>query len=114
MYDLTVMEVVGSEPEAILVCSILRDAGIQCMHRVTNLGSGAMDGLTMGGPREIVVHPDQLQLARRAIDEQRDGPRPPSGRQRGGVSSPPLARAVATRSVETPNESVADPVLSPV
>ena len=114
MNDLTVMEIVGSEPEALLVCSILRDAGIQCMHRVTNIGSGAMDGLTMGGPREIVVHPDQIQLARRVIGEQRDGPRPTSGRNRRGVSSPPLTRAIATGSVETPNDRIADSVLSPL
>jgi hypothetical protein len=112
VFDLTVMEVVGSEPEAVLVCSILRDAGIQCMHRVTNIGSGAMDGLTMGGPREIVVHPDQLQLARHVIREQRDGPPPTSGRGRGGTSSPQLTRAIATRSTETPDDRVADSVLS--
>ena len=108
------MEVVRSEPEAVLVCSILRDAGIQCMHRVTNIGSGAMDGLTMGGPQEIIVHPDQLQLARHVIREQRDGPRPTSGGDRSGISPPPLTRAIATRSVETPNDSVPGSVLSPV
>lgn len=75
------MEVVGSEPEALLVCSILRDAGIQCMDRVTNIGSGAMDGLTMGGPREIIVRRDELERARRVVEEQRGGPPPPEHRK---------------------------------
>jgi len=107
MGDLAVLEVVGSELDAVLVCSILRDGGVQCMHRVTNFGSGAMDGLTIGGPREIVVHPEQLQLARRVICEQRDGPRPSSGRPRSEttVSSPP-ARPVATDRVGTPDDCV--------
>jgi Putative prokaryotic signal transducing protein len=69
--DLTVLEVVGSEPEAELVCSILRDAGIQCMQRITNAGSGAMDGLSIGGPREIVVRSDQLTRAREVMQNQR-------------------------------------------
>ena len=65
------MEVVGSEPEAELVCSILRDAGIRCMQRITNTGSGAMDGMAVGGTREIVVRTDQLARAREVIREQR-------------------------------------------
>jgi hypothetical protein len=69
--DLAVMDVVGSEPEAELVCSILRDAGIQCMQRITNAGSGAMDGIAIGGPREIIVRADQLVRAREVIREQR-------------------------------------------
>src|SRR6478672_1131462 len=72
--DLAVIEVVASELEAVLVCAILRDAGVPCMHQVTNRGSGAMDGLTTGGPRAIVVRPEHLDLARRVIREQRDGP----------------------------------------
>jgi hypothetical protein len=94
--DLAVIDVVGSELEAVLVCAILRDAGVPCMHRVTNLGSGAMDGLTTGGPRAIVVRPEHLDLARRVIREQLDGPRPSSRRPVGTVSTPPLAQPVAT------------------
>ena len=96
MNDLAVIDVVGSELEAVLVCAILRDAGVPCMHRVTNLGSGAMDGLTTGGPRAIVVRPEHLDLARRVIREQLDGPRPSSSRPIGTVSTPPLAQPVAT------------------
>ena len=92
------VDVVGSELEAILVCAVLRDAGVMCMHRVTNFGSGAMDGLTTGGPRAIVVRPEHLDFARRVIREQRDEPRPGSGRSIGTVSAPPLAQPVATQS----------------
>lgn len=109
--DLTVVEVVGSEPEALLVCAILRDAGVPCMHRITNLGSGAMDGLTMGGPREIVVHRDQLRLARRVIDEQRGGPRP--GGDSADVQPAPLADALATGELdESADTSRTAPTLS--
>lgn len=112
MNDLTVLEVVGSEPEALLVCAILRDAGVPCMHRITNLGSGAMDGLTMGGPREIVVHRDQLRVARRVIDEQRDGPRPGSDGDSGDDTPAALADALATRPLERLEASRSGPTLS--
>jgi hypothetical protein len=97
MSDLAVIEVVASELEAVLVCAVLRDAGVPCMHRVTNLGSGTMDGLTTAGPRAIVVRPEHLQLARRVIDDQREPPRPGGGRSSGTVSPPPLVHAVATQ-----------------
>jgi hypothetical protein len=112
MGDLVVMDVVGSGLEAVLVCAILRDAGIQCMHRVTNVGSGRMDGLMFGGPREIVVHPDQLRRARRVIRDHRDGPRPPAGGGRSERVRTPLAPAFANRSIETPDESLAGSVLA--
>ena len=98
MSDLAVIDVVASELEAVLVCAILRDAGVPCLHRVTNLGSGAMDGLTTGGPRAIVVRPEHLELARRVIEAQRDGPRPSSRGPVGTVSPLPLADAIATLS----------------
>ena len=65
------MEVVGSQPEAELVCSILRDAGIRGMNRITNIGAGAMDGMAVGGPREIVVRHDELDRAREVVRAQR-------------------------------------------
>ena len=64
------LEVVRSEPEAELVCSILRDAGIKCMQRIPKAGAGAMDGMAIGGPREIIVRTDQLARAREVMREQ--------------------------------------------
>jgi hypothetical protein len=98
MSDLAVIDVVGSELEAVLVCAILEDAGIPCAHRVTNVGSGAMDGLTAGGPRAIVVRREDFDLARGVIRDQRDAPRPGSGRPIPIAATPPLAHAVSTPS----------------
>ncbi len=45
MGDWIAVEVARSEPEAELLCSILRSAGIECVPRLTNAGAGAGDGL---------------------------------------------------------------------
>ena len=39
------VDVAGSEPEAELLCSVLRSAGIECVPRLTNREAGAGDGL---------------------------------------------------------------------
>lgn len=67
------------------------------MHQVTNYGSGGMDGLTTGGPRAIVVRPEDLELGRRVIREQRDGPRPGSGRSTEPVPAPLLTQDPAAQ-----------------
>jgi peptide-methionine (S)-S-oxide reductase len=48
MDDWVVVEVAGSEPEAELLCSVLRGAGIECAPRLTNSGV------------EIVVDPERI------------------------------------------------------
>ena len=63
MSDVVVMQIVGSEPEAEMVCSLLRTAGIRCFHRATNAGLGAADGMPVGGPRAILVREDDLTTA---------------------------------------------------
>jgi Putative prokaryotic signal transducing protein len=63
MSDVVVMEVVGSETEAEMVCSLLRTAGVQCFHRSTDAGSGAADGMPVGGPRAILVREEDLTAA---------------------------------------------------
>jgi Putative prokaryotic signal transducing protein len=64
MDELVVVEVVASEPEAELLCSLLRSAGIRCTYRVTNVGAGAADGLAVGGPQEVVVRAEDVESAR--------------------------------------------------
>jgi putative signal transducing protein len=64
MDELVVVEVAGTEPEAELLCSLLRTAGIKCTHRQTNYGAGASDGMPIGGPREVIVRADDLESAR--------------------------------------------------
>ncbi len=71
MDELVVAKVVGSEPEAELLCSLLRSAGIECTGRQTNLGAGAADGLP-GGPYELVVQRQDLDDARAILQEGSD------------------------------------------
>ena len=66
MDELVVVEVVASESEAELLCSLLRSAGIECTYRVTNLGAGAADGLAVGGPQEVIVRREDLESAVRS------------------------------------------------
>ena len=62
--------IVANEVEADLVCSFLRETGIRCAHRVTTMGAGAWDGVpTMGGPREILDDPADLEAARTVLAE---------------------------------------------
>ena len=67
MDELVVVEVVASEPEAELLCSLLRSAGIRCTYRVTNVGAGAADGLAVGGPQEVVVRAEDVESAREVL-----------------------------------------------
>ncbi len=65
--ELVVVEVAGSQPEAEMLCSLLRSAGIACMPRLTNRGAGAGDGWGIGGPHEIVVRSKDAQAARKIL-----------------------------------------------
>jgi hypothetical protein len=65
--DWVVVTVARSEPEAELLCSILRDAGIECVPRLTNRGAGAGDGLGTVGPYDIVVSPREAHEAREIL-----------------------------------------------
>ena len=67
--ELAVVEVVATEPEAELLCGLLRSADIRCGYRQTNLGAGASDGMPVGGPFEVVVRPEDLSSARELLRE---------------------------------------------
>ncbi len=71
MDDLVVVEAVATEPEAELICSVLRNNGIRCLQRQTTLGAGMTDGMPVGGPREIVVRAEDLDAARATLERQR-------------------------------------------
>ena len=64
-----VVQVAGSEPEAELLCSVLRSAGIDCLPRLTNRGAGAGDGLGTVGAHDILVSPTDAQDAREILRE---------------------------------------------
>jgi putative signal transducing protein len=62
------LTVVANEPEAEMVCGMLRANGIACAYRTTNLAAGMADAsAAMGGPREIVVDSEQLDAARKLL-----------------------------------------------
>jgi hypothetical protein len=67
MNDWVVVEVARSEPEAELLCSVLRGAGIECLPRLTNSGAGAGDGLGTVGAHDIMVSPQDAQDAREIL-----------------------------------------------
>jgi hypothetical protein len=67
MDELVAAEVVPTEPEAALLCSLLRSSGIACMYCLTNRGAGASEGLPVGGPQEIVVRSEDLESAREVL-----------------------------------------------
>ena len=62
MDDWVSVEVAGGEAEAeLLLCSVLRGAGIECLTRLTNSGAGAGDGLGTVGAHDIMVSPQDAQ-----------------------------------------------------
>jgi hypothetical protein len=65
--ELVVVEVAGNQPEAEMLCSLLRSAGIACMPRLTNRGAGAGEGHAIGGPHEIMVRSKDAQAARKIL-----------------------------------------------
>lgn len=67
MPGLARLTIVQTEPAAELLCSFLRAEGIRCGHRITDVGAGAWDGVPSGGPREVLVDPDDLAAARAVL-----------------------------------------------
>jgi hypothetical protein len=65
------VEVASSEPEAELLCSVLRGSGIEWLTRLTNSGAGAGDGLGTVGAHDIMVSPRDAQDAREILYEPR-------------------------------------------
>jgi len=69
--DWVVGKVAASEPEAELLCSVLRSAGIECLPRLTNHGAGACDGLGTAGAHDVVVSPQHARDARENLHQPR-------------------------------------------
>ena len=66
-----VLDVVGSEQEADVICGLLRSEGNDCAVQKTNFAVGMADGsLSSAGPREIVVHASDLARAREILSSQ--------------------------------------------
>ena len=69
MEDAVVLKVVSDEPEAQIVCGLLRSAGIECGYRDTDAIDSPLEDFTPAGPRDILVHPSDLEAARALLDE---------------------------------------------
>jgi hypothetical protein len=68
MEDAVVLKLVSDEPEAEIVCGLLRSAGIECGYRETDAIDSALEDFTPAGPREILVHASDLDAARALLD----------------------------------------------
>ena len=62
-----VVKVVASGTEADIVCGLLRSAGIECGYRDTEAIDLSLEEFTAAGPREILVHPSDLDAARELL-----------------------------------------------
>lgn len=64
-----VLTVVSGEPEAEVVCGLLRSAGIECAYRDTEAIDSALEDFIASGPREILVGAEDLEAARVLLDD---------------------------------------------
>ena len=69
MDDQVVVKVVDDESEADIVCGLLRSAGIECGFRETDAIDSMLEDFSPVGPREILVHPSDLEAARGVLGE---------------------------------------------
>jgi hypothetical protein len=65
--DEVVLTVVSGEPEADIVCGLLRSAGIECAYRDTEAIDEPLEDFTAAGPREILVRASDLEAARELL-----------------------------------------------
>jgi len=62
-----VLTVVSSEPEAEVVCGLLRSAGIACGYRDTDAIDSSVEDFIAAGPREILVQESDLEAAKELL-----------------------------------------------
>jgi hypothetical protein len=65
--DEVVVTVVSSQPEAEVVCGLLRSAGIECAYRDTEAIDSVLEDFTASGPQEILVRATDLDAAREVL-----------------------------------------------
>jgi len=60
------LTVARHEPEAELICGLLRSEGLVCTYRITDLafGQGGEMPFSGAGPREVLVRLEDLEAAR--------------------------------------------------
>jgi Putative prokaryotic signal transducing protein len=69
MEETVVVKVVDDEPEAQIVCGLLRSNGIECGYRDTEQIESSLEDFTASGPREIFVHASDLETAQALLGE---------------------------------------------
>jgi Putative prokaryotic signal transducing protein len=69
MEDAVVLKVVPDEPEAEIVCGLLRSAGIACGYRDTEAIDSPLEDFIAAGSREILVNASDLETARALLAE---------------------------------------------
>ena len=62
-----VVTVVSGEPEAEVVCGLLRSSGIQCAYRDTQAIDSPLEDFTAAGRQEILVRASDLEAARELL-----------------------------------------------
>jgi Putative prokaryotic signal transducing protein len=67
--EAVVLTVVSGEPEADIVCGLLRSAGIECAYRDTEGIDSSLEEFTAAGPREILVRAADLDTARELLPD---------------------------------------------
>jgi hypothetical protein len=65
--DPAVVTVVSGEPEAEVVCGLLRSAGIKCAYRDTEAIDSPLEDFMAAGAREILVSPADLEAAKELL-----------------------------------------------
>jgi Putative prokaryotic signal transducing protein len=65
--DAVVVKVVSGEPEAEIVCGLLRSAGVECSYRDTDALDSLLEEFTPAGPREILVQRSDLEAAQAVL-----------------------------------------------
>jgi hypothetical protein len=65
--DAVRVTVVPGEAEAISLCDLLRENGIECAHRPTPEEDSAFEGIGFDGDHEILVHEADLERAREIL-----------------------------------------------
>jgi hypothetical protein len=65
--DTAVLTVVSGEPEAEIVCGLLRSNGIECAFRDTEAIETSLEDFISAGAQEIVVHEADLQAAKELL-----------------------------------------------
>ncbi len=66
--EVVAVKTVADENEAEIACGLLRSAGIECGYRETDAIDSTLEDFAPVGPREILVHPRDLEDARALLE----------------------------------------------